>query len=158
TGRMGAIIHPTGGLNNRDLRNFQPRIGMAYHPWTKWVFRGGFGVNTVDIRWPNNGMNFDEYQAQVVQQRLSNDPRALFQLSQGPAPVVYNTLPNGTALYLGTNYGSRNASWLDPTLHPGYVLNWNITTEYQVSANNLFKLFYQGSSGVHLVESWNINA
>ncbi len=158
TGMMGAVIHPTGGLNSRDLKNFQPRIGLAYHPLEKWVFRGGFGINTIDIRWPNQGMQFDEYQAQVVQQRLSNNPLPLFQLSQGPAPVVYNIQPNGTAGYVGTNYGSRNVTWLDPTLHPGYVLNWNVTIEYQISANNLFKVFYAGSAGVHLVESWNINA
>ena len=29
--------------------------------------------------------------------------------------------------------------------------------EYQVSANNLVKIMYQGSAGIHLVESWNIN-
>ena len=158
TGMMGAVIHPTGGLNNRDLKNFQPRFGVAYHPLEKFVFRGGFGLNTVDIRWPNQGMQFDEYQALVVQQRLSNNPLPLFQLSQGPAPVNYNILSNGTASYVGTNYGSRNITWLDPSLHPGYVLNWNVTVEYQVSANNLFKVFYSGSTGVHLVESWNANA
>ena len=158
TGMMGAVIHPTGGLNSRDFKNLQPRIGMAYHPRDKWVFRGGIGLNTVDIRWPNQGMQFDEYQAQVVQQRLSNNPLPLFQLSQGPTPVVYNLQPNGTASYVGTNYGSRNITWLDPTLHPGYVLNWNATVEYQISTNNLLKVFYSGSAGVHLVESWNINA
>jgi Carboxypeptidase regulatory-like domain/TonB-dependent Receptor Plug Domain len=158
TGMMGAIIHPTGGLNNRDLKNFQPRIGMAYHPLKKWVFRGGFGINTVDIRWPNQGMQFDEYQAQVVDQRAANNPLPLFQLSQGPPPVVYNIQPNGTAAYVGTNYGSRNVTWLDPTLHPGYAMNWNLTIEYQLSANNLLKVFYAGSAGVDLVESWNINA
>jgi hypothetical protein len=84
--------------------------------------------------------------------------RPLFRLKDGPAPVVYNILPNGTAGYVGTNYGSRNVGWLDPTLHPGYAMNWNLTVEYQVSSNNLFKVFYQGSAGVHLVESWNINA
>ena len=118
TGIMGAVIHPTGGLNDRDFKNFQPRIGMAYHPYEKWVFRGGFGINTVDIRWPNQGMQFDEYQAQVVQQRLSNNPLPLFQLSQGPAPVVYNIQPNGTAAYVGTNYGSRNITWLIPRCIP----------------------------------------
>lgn len=158
TGKMGAVIHPGGNLNQRDLKNFQPRFGVAYHPLNKWVFRGGFGLNTIDMRWPNNAMNFDEYQAQVVQQRAANDPRPLFQLSQGPAPVVYNILPNGTAAYVGTNYGSRNVAWLDTTLHPAYVLTWNAMIEYQVSANNLFKVFYQGSAGVHLLESWNINA
>jgi len=160
TGLTGSVIHPSGNLNDRDLKNFQPRIGLAYHPLTKWVFRGGFGINTVDIRWPNNAMQFDEYQAHVLQARAVTDPRPLFQLSQGPAPFAYTILPNGSSPYLTTtgNYTSRNIQWLDPTLHPGYVANWNATVEYQVSANNLFKLFYQGSAGVHLVESWNINA
>lgn len=158
TGFMGAIVHPTGGLNRRDLKNFQPRIGLAWHPLDKWVFRTGFGINTVDIRWPNALEQFDEYSALDVQQRAPGDPRPLFQLSQGPAPVAYNILPNGSSPYVGTNYGSRNITWMDPTLHPGYVMNWNFTVEYQISTNNLLKVFYQGSSGVDLVESWNINA
>ena len=54
----------------------------------------------------------------MVQQRPPNDPRPLFQLSQGPAPVQYNVLPNGSAAYVGTNYGSRNVTWLDPICIP----------------------------------------
>ena len=157
TGKMGAIIHPTGGLNDRSLHNFQPRFGFAWHPLDRWVFRGGFGINTVDIRWPNGLQQFDEYQAQVVHQRAPGDPRPLFQLSQGPAPAVYNILPNNTATYVGTNYGSRSLYWMDGQLHPGYVASWNGTAEYQLGANNVIKLTYQGSAGIHLVESWNIN-
>uniref|UniRef100_Q021P6 TonB-dependent transporter Oar-like beta-barrel domain-containing protein n=1 Tax=Solibacter usitatus (strain Ellin6076) TaxID=234267 RepID=Q021P6_SOLUE len=157
SGKLGAIVHPAGGLNNRSLRNFQPRIGGAWHPAEKWVFRGGFGINTVDIRFPNALQQFDEYQAQVVQQRAPGDPRPLFQLSQGPSPVQYNIQPNNTATYVGTNFGSRSANWMDGNLHPGYVMNWNTTVEYQISTNNLLKLMYQGSAGVHLVESWNYN-
>jgi hypothetical protein len=157
SGKVGAIVHPTGGLNERSLHNFQPRLGAAWHPAEKWVFRGGFGINTVDIRFPNSLQQFDEYQAQVVQARAPGDPRPLFPLSQGPAPVTYNVLPNGTATYVGTNFGSRNIFWMDGKLHPGYVANWNTTIEYQVSPNNLLKGTYQGSAGVHLVESWNVN-
>jgi hypothetical protein len=157
TGKMGAIVHPTGNLSERTLRDFQPRLGAAWHPLEKWVFRGGFGINTVDIRFPNSLQQFDEYFAQVVQQRAPGDPRPLFQLSQGPAPVVYNLQPNNTATYVGTNYGSRSIYWMDGRLRPGYVMNWNGTVEYQFSANNVLKLMYQGSAGVHLVESWNIN-
>ena len=158
SGKQGAIVHPTSGLSQRSLKDFQPRIGLAWHPLDRWVFRGGFGVNTVDIRFPNALQQFDEYQAQVVQQRPPGDPRPLFRLSDGPAPVVYNILPNNTATYVGTNYGSRNIYWMDGNLRPGYVMNWNTTLEYQVSTNNLLKLIYQGSAGVHLVESWNVNA
>lgn len=157
TGKTGGIVHPTSGLNRRSLTNFQPRFGLAWHPLDRWVFRGGFGINTVDIRWPNSYQQFDEYQAQVVQARPPGDPRPLFQLSQGPAPVVYNIRPNNTATYVGANYGSRNVYWMDGNLHPGYVMNWNTTIEYQLSANNLIKLIYQGSAGVQLVESWNVN-
>jgi hypothetical protein len=157
TGKMGAIVHPTGGLNSRSLRDFQPRIGLAYHFLDKWVFRGGLGINTIDIRFPNSLQQFDEYQAQVVQQRAPGDPRPLFQLSQGPAPVQYNTLANQSALYVGSNYGSRSLYWMDGNLHPGYAMNWNSTLEYQASQNNIVKLMYQGSAGVRLVESWNVN-
>lgn len=158
TGDMGAIIHPTGNLSTRDWKNFQPRIGLAWHALDKWVFRGGFAINTVDIRWPNALEQFDEYQALDVQQRAPGDPRPLFQLYQGPTPPTYNVQSDLAALYVGTNYGSRTATWMDGHLHPGYVMNWNATVEYQMSPNNLLKLFYQGSAGVDLVESWNINA
>jgi hypothetical protein len=154
---MGAIVHPTGELSSRSLRDFQPRIGWAYHPFNKLVLRGGFGINTIDIRFPNALQQFDEYQAQVAQARAPGDPRPLFQLSQGPAPVQYNILSDDASTYIGTNYSSRTAYWMVGNLHPGYVMNWNGTAEYQVSPNNLFKLMYQGSAGVHLIESWNIN-
>ena len=157
SGKLGAIVHPTDGLSQRSLRNFQPRIGMAWHPLDRWVFRGGFGISTVDIRFPNALQQFDEYQAQVAQQRAPGDPRPLYQLSQGPTPVSYNLVGNNTAAFVGTNFGSRNISWMDGNLHPGYVMNWNTTVEYQFGANNLLKLMYQGSAGVHLVESWNVN-
>ncbi|MGA2114481.1 MAG: TonB-dependent receptor [Bryobacteraceae bacterium] len=157
TGMMGAIVHPTGDLNTRSLRDFQPRIGLAYHPFNKLVLRGGFGINSIDIRFPNALQQFDEYQAQVAQARAPGDPRPLFQLSQGPAPVQYNILSDDASTYIGTNYSSRTAYWMVGNLHPGYVMNWNGTAEYQVSPNNLFKLMYQGSAGIHLIESWNIN-
>jgi hypothetical protein len=73
-------VHPTGGLNNRDLKNFQPRIGVALHPRSKWVFRGGFGINTVDLRWKNALGQFDEYQVLNVQQGAPGDPTVLFRL------------------------------------------------------------------------------
>jgi hypothetical protein len=121
------------------------------------VLRGGFGINTVDIRFPNGLQQFDEFQAQVVQQLAPGDPRPLFRLSQGPAPVGYNVRSDNTAPYVGTNFGSRSIYWMDGNLRPGYVANWNGTVEYQVSSNNLLKFMYQGSAGVHLVESWNVN-
>lgn len=157
SGLTGAVIHPTGGLNNRDLKNFQPRFGMAWHPADRLVFRGGFGINTIDIRFPNALQQFDEYQAQVAQQQAPGNPTPLYRISQFPGQAPYPTLGNDSSPYVGTNYSSRNIYWMDTNLHPGYAMNWNASLQYQVGINNLLKFTYQGSAGVDLVESWNVN-
>ncbi len=157
TGRLGGIVHPDGGLSARYLKNFQPRFGLAWHPREKLVFRGGFGINTVDIRFPNALQQFDEYQAQVAQQQVPGNPAPLYRISQGPGVVNYPVLPDASSPFVGTNFSSRNVYWTDGNLHPGYVMNWNVSLQYQLGTNNLLKFTYQGSAGVDLVESWNNN-
>ncbi len=159
TGLMGGIIHPTGGLNARDWKNFQPRFGAAWHPSEKLVFRGGFGVNTIDIRFPNALQQFDEYQGQVAQQQPAGNPLPIYRLSQFPGGVNYPVRSNDSSPFVSLtgNYSSRNIYWMDPKLHPGYALNWNASVQYQLGANSLIKLTYQGSAGIDLVESYNVN-
>jgi hypothetical protein len=157
SGKMGAVIHPNGGLNDRYWKNFQPRFGLAWHPKEKLVFRGGFGINTVDIRFPNALQQFDEYQSQVAQQQAPGNPMPIYRISQGPGTITYPVRADGSSPFVGTNYSSRNIYWMDSHLHPGYAMNWNISLQYQLATNSLLKFTYQGSAGVDLVESWNIN-
>jgi hypothetical protein len=157
TGRLGAVVHPDGGLNERYWKNFQPRIGLAWHPKDRVVFRGGFGINTIDIRFPNALQQFDEYQSQIAQQQPAGNPLPIYQISQFPGGLNYPIQPNLSSPYVGTNYSSRNIYWMDGNLHPGYAMNWNASVQYQLSTNNILKLTYQGSAGVDLVESWNVN-
>jgi hypothetical protein len=157
SGLTGGIVHPKSGLNDRYLKNFQPRIGMAWHPIEKLVLRGGFGINTVDIRFPNALQQFDEYQSQLAQQQAPGNPTPLYRISQFPGQASFPIRSDLSSPFVGTNYSSRNISWLDGHLHPGYVMNWNLSAQYQLGANGLLKLTYQGSAGVDLVESWNIN-
>jgi hypothetical protein len=159
TGLKGAITHPTGTLNRRDNNNFQPRIGVAWHPREKWVFRGGFTVNTVDVKFPSSRMQFDEYVGVNDQIRATGDPRPLFQLSQGPAPVTFAGNGKNTAAYVNPsgNYSGRNVEWWDPNLRNPYVLNWNASVQRQLSQNFLLDLSYQGSGGIGLIERWQYN-
>src|SRR5260370_8358331 len=156
-GGRGAIIHPSSGLNKRDNNNFQPRIGAAWHPLVKWVFRGGFAVNTIDVKFPATRGQFDAYIAQANQQRAPGDPRPLYQISRGPDPIVFNTRSNGTAGFVGTNYGSRGVQWWDPNLRNPYVLNWNAGTQYEINSSYLLEFLYQASAGVGLIERWEYN-
>lgn len=156
-GGKGAIIHPAGSLSARDSNNFQPRIGLAWHARSKMVIRGGFAVNTIDVKFPSLRGQFDEYVGQVNLQRAPGDPRPLFQISSGPGPIAIPVRSNDTAGFVGTNYGSRNVDLWDPNLRNPYVLNWNTSVQYQISQSYLVETMYQGSSGVGLVERWNIN-
>ncbi len=158
-GGKGAIVHPTNGLNTRDNNNFQPRIGVAWHAKDRLVIRGGFSVNTIDIKYPSNRTQFDEYVGVNDQARASNDPRPLFQISQGPSPVTFPSNGKNTAPFvnLSGNYTGRGVEWWDPNLRNPYVLNWNLSTQYQLSSTYVLEGIYQASSGVGLIERWQYN-
>ncbi len=157
TGEMGAIIHPTSGLNARDNNNFNPRIGLAWHPVEKWVLRGGIGMYTVDVKFPQTRGQFDEYVATANQQPPPGIPTPIYQISRGPDPIQFQLRPNGTSPFLGTNYGSRSVEWWDPALRNPYVLDFNVSAQYEFIRNYLLEVSYQGSSGVGLLERWQYN-
>jgi hypothetical protein len=157
TGRLGAIVHPTSGLNKRDTNNFNPRVGLAWHPKAKWVIRGGIGMYTVDVKFPASRIQYDEYTATANQARAPGDPRPIYQISRGPDPFTFTVLPNGTSPFLGTNYSGRGAAWWDPNLRNAYTLTYNANVQYELKRNYLLEISYQGSAGVGLIENWETN-
>jgi len=157
TGLPGAIVHTPGSLARGKKANFQPRVGVAYRMNEKMVFRGGFGLTTVDLFTSGLEQNFEEYTSTVNVQRQAGDPRPAFYLSEGPGPLNFNVLPNGTSPYVGANYSSRAATRLDPNIRNPYTMNWNTTFQYSFHPTWLLELSYQGSAGVGLLEGWNTN-
>jgi len=157
TGRRGAFVHPTGALNARDNNNFQPRIGLAWHPLRKWVFRAGFGLYTVDVKFPLLRDQFDEYVAIANQEAPPGDPTPIYAISRGTRPPAFNIRPNLTSPFVGQNFGARNAAWWDPALRNPYVMNWNANIQYEITTDYLLEVSYQASAGVGLVERWEAN-
>jgi hypothetical protein len=123
----------------------------------KWVFRGGFAVNTVDVKFPSDRGQFEEYVALANLQSPPGDPRAIFRISAGPPSIPYIIRSSGTSPYQGTNYGSRGAEWWDPNLRNPYVLNWNTSVQYELTSRYLAELAYQGSAAIGLIERWEFN-
>jgi hypothetical protein len=157
TGMTGAFIHPTGSLARRDNNNFQPRLGLSWHPFDKWVFRGGVGLYTLDVKFPQSRGQFDEYVATTNQQAAPGNPTPVFQLSKGPSPAQFTVRPNLSSPFVGTNFGSRTAEWWDPNMRNPYTLNFNASVQYEFTRNYLLDLSYQGSAGVGLIERWQAN-
>ncbi len=158
TGRVGALLHPRGALAGRDLNNFQPRVGMAYSLKDKWVFRGGFAVNSLDLFVNSLRENFEEYLAQAVVEREPGNPDVAFYLRNGPPQFSFRTNPDGSAPFIGTNYTGRGASFLDPNIRMPYIMNWNGGVQWEFAPTMLLEVTYQGSAGVGLLNRWNINA
>ncbi|MGH9673994.1 MAG: carboxypeptidase regulatory-like domain-containing protein [Bryobacteraceae bacterium] len=157
TPRPGALLHPKGPLSRRDLNNFQPRLGMAYNFKKDWVFRAGFAVNTLDL-WTNGLQeNFEEYLATAVVQPPPGNPDVAFYLSKGPPPIQFSAGQDGTAPFVGANFTGRNASYYDPNIRSPYILNWNAGFQWQLSSTMVVEITYQGSSGVGLLNRWDIN-
>jgi len=157
TGRPGQIVHPTGSLNTRDGNNFNPRAGFAWHPFQKWVLRGGVGFYTVDVKFPATRGQFDEYTATANLQAAPGDPTPVFQISRNPTAPAFNVRPDGSSPFVGTNFGSRGVSWWDPNLRNPYTINFNLGVQYEFARNWVLDTSYQGSSGVGLIENWQAN-
>jgi hypothetical protein len=158
SGLPGAILHPKEALASRDWNNFQPRIGLSWNFHPRWVFRSGFAMNTLDL-WTNSlRENFEEYLATAVIQREPGNPDVAFYLRNGPPPVQFNVLPDGTAPFIGSTFTGRNASWFDPNMRMPYIMNWNAGFQWEFSDTMLAELTYQGSAGVGLLNRWNINS
>jgi hypothetical protein len=155
TGMMGAITHPKGGVYSSDLNNFTPRLGLSWNFRPKWVFRSSFGMFTQDVL-PQLGQ--DEYLATGAVQQAPGNPFPAFYLSQGPGPVPYNiNSATGTANYFGTNYSSRTATYIDPSLRNPYSMTWSGGVQWEFRSNHLLEVLYQGSAGVALIGTTNIN-
>ena len=158
TGLPGAIVHNGQALASRDLNNFQPRIGVAWNFRPKWVFRSSFGAITQDLMTNGLNQNFEEYIATAVIQPPPGDPRIAFRLSDGPPKFNFQINPDGSAAFIGTNFSGRPASWMDPKMRLPYIMNWAAGLQYEFARNWLVELTYQGSSGVGLLNNWDINA
>lgn len=158
TGRQGAILHPKEFLARRDLNNFQPRLGLAWNFRPSMVFRGSFGIMTIDLLSPATNICFEEYFASANVEQAPGDPRIAFRLSQGPPRIAFTVNPDGTVPFVGVNYAARQASWFDPDMRMPYIASWSGGLQWEFARNWLLEAVYQGSAGVGLLNFWNFNS
>jgi hypothetical protein len=157
------------GLISPDLKNFAPRVGLAYQLSGKLVLRGGYGIfyggqengpfsnpspgfnppylSSEDFSTPctaptaNPGLN----QADCSISAANNGGLALNVLAQGfPSQSLSN--PNAPELYS-----------LDPRLVTPYTQQWHLGYEYQLPADTVLEVSYAGSRGLRLFAFFNGN-
>jgi hypothetical protein len=123
-------------FQNPTLTNFEPRIGFAWDVRGngRFMLRSGFGI-------------FDVLPL----------PNQFELLSLGVAPFFQNAtptqLPPGSffalAIQIAQNANTLRYAYIEPDPRRNYVMQWNLSTEAQVTRALSVLLAYVGSRGVH---------
>ena len=136
-------------VTDPNYKNFSPRLGLAYHPFTPLVVRAAFGIFFADS--PNQA-------AATVQNTGYRATTTYYGTLDGVTPYNYLSNPfpggafvpsTGNALGLLTSTGSSIVAGLRRQPSP-YSENYQLGLEYQLPQNWLIGVTYVGSHGLQL--------
>jgi hypothetical protein len=136
------------GLRQTYLRNFDPRISIAYRPFkdNKTVIRAGFGIFTVTALGQLQNNNESNPQAAVNTWQNNNNGAPIFTLPR--------VTPPGAGLQFG---GGELEQATDPRYRDAQSAQWNLTVERELTPNTSVRVSYVGMSSYRLNVTTNLN-
>lgn len=148
----GKGIIDVGTQNSRSLiapdrNNWAPRLGFAYRPFSKTVFRGGAGM-FFDVQEGNEAQFLRNNPPYLFAQNLAGDPFI-------PTFRLDNLFPSPTGTSTTGTIGSIQPFSADPTNRTPYVAQWNLTMERELMNNLIIDIGYVGSAGKKLLRRSN---
>jgi hypothetical protein len=143
--RISNLLHPSDALphvgapffHNPTLRNFEPRIGLAWNPGGgKTLVRSGFGVFDV-LPLP--------YEFNLSFQRAAPFVNSIF-ANALPA----GSFPTGAYAQFVQQPGSELGTYVEQNPKRNYVMQWNLSVARELTSSLALTVGYVGSRGVHL--------
>jgi hypothetical protein len=146
------------GDSRAQLKNFAPRLGIAYAFNDKTVLRTGYGRSYFQgtFGWNFNNLAADTYPTIVNQSLTSSSPfQSVFPLATAPPAPVFPAIPANGLLPLPDGVG---VNYVPSNLKIPYADQWNFTLERAVARDLNVSVGYVGNIGRHLNSGFEINA
>jgi hypothetical protein len=130
----------------RDINNFSPRVGLAYHAVPSWVFRAGYGIF------------FDRYVLASLNPALQkNGVNGFEQVVTGDMAAVVFQSAGGAALAAPLAGLAPSIYRVDRNLATPYSQQANVAAEHLLARDLSASLSYLFVRGVKLSRTRNIN-
>lgn len=153
---------------NTHYNNFAPRIGFAWNPMRKLTVRAGWGIY------------YDNSEEELTLQNLLAPPFALIDTGAGDFPLFgsptfatpfcdvsgagcvtqkypYSPPAAGSAVDFANSFEPFALNIVDPSFNVQYVMNQQLSVQYQVSPSMLATFSYVGAQGRRLEGRHEIN-
>jgi hypothetical protein len=138
------------GLRQTYLRNFDPRVSIAFRPFkdNKTVFRAGFGIFTVINlgQLQNNNESNPQSSVHTYQNSIGPNGAPLFQWP--------NTIAASQLVQIG---GGTIEQATDPRYRDPQSAQWNVTIERELTPTTALRVSYVGMNSYRLnvTVNWN---
>jgi hypothetical protein len=131
---------------NQDTNNVSPRIGLAWSPSPKWVFRAGYGVF------------FDRYVlANLTRAIEKNGSGAFEQVADGNAAAILFLAAEGGPLVAPASGITPSIFRSDPRMATPYSQQASSGGEYLLAKNVTLRADYLFVRGLKLPRTFNVN-
>jgi hypothetical protein len=131
---------------NQDTNNVSPRIGLAWSPSPKWVFRAGYGVF------------FDRYVLATLTRAIEkNGSQAFEQVADGNVAASLFATTQGGPLVAAVSGIAPSIFRPDPQMATPYSQQASAGAEYLIAKNLTLRADYLFVRGLKLARTLNVN-
>ena len=134
---------------NKDMDNWQPRIGFAYAVHPKTAIRGGFGVFYQLSRGTVFGHTGAGFNVNSTSNNTLDSNATLYAKLSNPYPDGM-LLPPGSSLGDATFMGLGAGTILGSNNRNPEYYSWNMSVQQELPWQSVLEINYTGSRGTHL--------